>query len=158
MAAREHLMEQAFSHEDNVFGSTEEILQKAKRAYTEELQKELDKTREAKLSQERRVNKFIDAISSMVNRIILFSLIALWIFVLASALIYSSPTSLIQSRSLADVIRAIENSYLFIFLGVVTILNLIFGFRMYSLCNLIAIALSTSLKVVLREWLVGREA
>lgn len=129
ITAREHLMESSFSSGDNIFGSVDDILHKAKLAHTEEIGKELKITQEKSQVQSEKLENFIVKLARGGEKLFLFTSIATWIFILAYALIFSSP------ENINDVTSFSTNSLFFIGICIITILNLIFGFRLIDMCK-----------------------
>ncbi|WPL12667.1 hypothetical protein [Thiorhodovibrio litoralis] len=132
MAARDQLMDQAFSSDENMFGSVNTILEKAKKIYTEELGARLEHAENEVEYQTKKMDRIIDIVSLAVYRIILFSIIGLWVLLLGYALMYTSPDSISDIRGV-DI-----KSLVFLVLLVVTILNLIFGFKLIDFCKSLA--------------------
>ncbi|KAB0676134.1 hypothetical protein F3X87_16020 [Aeromonas caviae] len=132
MAAREQLMEQAFSSDDNMFGSIETILDKAKKLYTEEIGERLDVAERTIELQRNNIDNLISMISSKISNLTLFVTIVLWGVALIYALIYTSPDSL------KDLININYKSCVFMILVIITVSNLIFGFRLFDMCKTIS--------------------
>ncbi|WP_114192108.1 hypothetical protein [Edaphovirga cremea] len=132
MAARDQLMDQAFSSDDNMFGSVNTILDKAKKIYTEELGSRLDEVEKVVESQVKKMDRVIGKISLYVNRIVLVSIIVLWVFFLGYGLIYTTPDSI------SDLGNLDNKSLVFLVLVIITVLNLIFGIKLIDICKPLA--------------------
>ena len=132
MAAREQLMDQAFSSDDNMFGSVSTILDKAKKIYTKELGSRLESAEREVESQVEKIDGFVNKISSFVNHAVFYVVIGFWVFLLGYGIVHTTPDSI-------DEIWQFEiKSLVFIILMLVTILNLIFGTKLVDLCRSIA--------------------
>jgi len=147
MAARDQLIEQAFSSDDNMFGSVNTILEKAKKIYTEELGTKLEDAEKKAENQNQKIDRFIDAISLAVNRIFLFSTIGLWVLILGYALMYTTPDSI------TDVGDFNIKSIMFLALLLLTIFNLIFGFKLIDFCKSLAAKLDKQIALKIRQFI-----
>ena len=132
LPAREQLIDQTISSDDNMFGSVEQILDKAKKIYTEELGVKLEEAEKTVQSQSNKINKAIKKISYLVNKAVLVLTIALWIVLLGYGLINTTPDSLSEFRKINI------KSLIFSALLVITVLNLIFGFKLIDYCKSLA--------------------
>ncbi|ENV3697877.1 hypothetical protein ACFJ47_003742 [Vibrio cholerae] len=132
ITAREHLMDQAFSSDDNIFGSVEQILEKAKRVYTEELGKRLTEVESDSAKQNERIESISESIKRITSKMVLVLILVLWGGALGYALIFTSPSSLTEINSLG------VKSIAFILLIVLTLLNLIFGIRVIDHCQIVS--------------------
>ncbi|MCI5157164.1 MAG: hypothetical protein D3906_01765 [Candidatus Electrothrix sp. AUS1_2] len=148
ITARDQLMEHAFSADDNIFGSVEEILEKAKMAHTEEISKELTELKQKSNNQTTRLNNLIVKIESIVCNLSLFLFLSIWILTLTYSLFFTSPDEI------SDLKKVSTKSIIFILLVIVTILNLVFGIKLLDSCRYLSdkIALTTSKR--LREILI----
>lgn len=132
MAARDELMEQTYSSDENIFGSVNSILEKAKIKYTEELGAKLEEAESQVETNAKKIDRVVEKLSHFVNRTVLFSTIVLWSFFLGLGLIYTSPASI------SDLKKIDAMSFVFLALITLTILNLIFGFRLFDFCKVLA--------------------
>lgn len=147
MAARDQLMDQAFSSDDNMFGSVTTILEKAKKIYTEELGTRLEDAEKEVAYQTMKIDKVINTVSLIVNRIFLVSTIGLWVLLLGYALVYTTPDSI------GDIWSFDFKSIVFLVLLVVTILNLIFGFKLIDFCKSLASKFGRKTAVKIRHFI-----
>lgn len=132
LPAREQLIDYSISSDDNMYGSVEQILDKAKKIYTEELGGKLEDAEKTVESQSKKMNKVINKISYLINKSVLFSTIILWVFLLAYSLIYTTPDSISEFSKLN------MKSLVFSVLIIITVLNLIFGFKLIDYCKSLA--------------------
>lgn len=133
ITAREQLMDQVyFGSEENIFGSVDDILKKAKRVYTEELGQQLETTEKKSKNQREKIEDFAQIISQYTSKIILVLSIACWSIFLLYSMLYTKPDSIV---SIADLKNLSYKSVFFCIFVTITLLNLIFGFKLYSLCR-----------------------
>ncbi|WP_019601851.1 hypothetical protein [Teredinibacter turnerae] len=145
MASREQLMEHVFSSDDNMFGSVEEILDRAKREYTKEVNERLSTIEGVATKQSDIIDSLVGSIGRVVETIVLVIILCCWVIVLGYALLYTSPTSITDLKSLSP------KSIVFLVLLAVTLLNLIFGIRLVDVCRNIANKSGEAVKVWIRN-------
>lgn len=145
ITARDQLVEQAFSGNENIFGSVEEILEKAKNSYIDEVSKELYSVKNNYDSQKCRLDKIIATIQKYIYKSILSIMLLLWMFILIYASFFTYPDS-IYELNIKTVIFAI-----YIFVGV---MNLYFGFEIYRFCNRHSEKVSLFLSEKIKKYLV----
>ncbi len=129
ITAREQLMDQAFSSDDNIFGSVEDILSKAKRVYTEELGVKLTEVESISARQSERIETIALSVKSKISTSLLVFILLLWAGVLTYALIFTSPSSFTDLENIG--IKTVA----FGLLVLLTLLNLIFGVRVFDHCR-----------------------
>lgn len=132
ITAREQLMDQAFSNEDNIFGSVEEILLKAKQVYTEEVDKKLSEVTQLIVNQNNKIDSIANFVENALYNVTLWSMIIVWVGILLYGIIFTSPTSLTDFKQFG--IKTI----IFLILLIFSLLNLIFGTRAIDHCRAIS--------------------
>lgn len=129
ITAREQLMDQAFSNEDNIFGSVEEILSKAKQVYTEEVDKKLSEVTQLVTNQNNKIDSIANFVENALYNITRWSMIIGWVSILLYGVIFTSPTSLTDFEQFGI------KTMFFLVLVIFTLLNLIFGIRAIDHCQ-----------------------
>lgn len=147
MAARDQLMDQAFSSEDNMFGSVEHILEKAKRAYTDELGQRLTNIERDSAKQIDRIETISESIKNKTSSTILGIILLLWAVILIYALIFTSPSSLTEMKNLGT------KTIAFILLLALTLANLLFGIRVVDHCRNISEKAGEIVSTKIRDYL-----
>lgn len=147
ITAREHLMDQAFSSDDNIFGSVQDILEKAKHAYTIELSNKLTEAERYSALQVNRIENITSSVNTITRRLVFFTLVLSWVIVLLYSLIFTSPTSLTDLTSLGI------KSILFIILIIATLLNIMFGVRLVDHCRSFANKIGESVATKIKNYL-----
>jgi len=129
LEARNRLMDLTFGEDDIVQGTLEQVLNSAKAVYVAEVAEELEGVKQINQAQESRVLEVAKKWSQMVRGFVFYSLIILWIGLLLFGLLKTSPDDLSVSK-----IFSLE-SWAFLVLLCVTLLNLIFGYKIKDMCN-----------------------
>ena len=132
LEARNKLMDLTFGDDDIIQGTVEDVLNSAKDLYVSEVKKELDEVRRGKKAQEYKVSETALKISNTVYLIVLYTSLVVWFGLLLYGVLKTSPRDL-----------TIENvfsldSWAFIVLLAVTLLNLVFGYRIKDMCERLA--------------------
>ncbi|MCW4153335.1 hypothetical protein OM427_27865, partial [Halomonas sp. 18H] len=110
----------------------ETILDKAKKIYTEELGSRLDQVEKTAEEQTKKIDKIVTSTKVIVYRSVLTVIISFWLAFLFYALVYTSPESVQDLKSLGF------KSIAFIGLVFITALNIIFGFKLIDFCKFLA--------------------
>lgn len=134
MIARDKLMDQAFTSNDNIFGSIPKILENAKKAYTDEIGEKLEATEATLEKQTKKIEGVIDGLRYLIEKTIFTSMASIWILLLLYMLIKTSPSSL--PASLSEINNT--NSVIFILFLFITVLNVVFGVRLIDHCKSIS--------------------
>lgn len=129
ITAREQLMDQAFSNEDNIFGSVEEILSKAKQVYTEEVDKRLSEVTQLVENQNNKIDSIANFVENLFYKSVLFIMIVGWVGILLYGIIFTSPTSLTNFKEFG------MKTIFFLVLLIFTLLNSIFGMKAIDHCK-----------------------
>ncbi|WYD80331.1 MAG: hypothetical protein V8K32_13590 [Candidatus Electrothrix gigas] len=148
ITARDQLMEHAFSSEDNIFGSVEEILEKAKIAHTEEVSKKLIEIKEKSDKQSMRLKNILLKMELLMSRLFLFLFLSIWILILAYSLFFTSPDEISALKKITI------KSIFFITLVIITILNIIFGIKLIDYCRYFSNKISSIISKKIRKILI----
>lgn len=132
LEARNKLMDLTLGENEIIQGTIEDVLKSAKEVYIAEVSEELDAERRKNSLQFSKINRIAKTIGEKVYKGIFFSFLVLWVFVLVFGLIKTSPDDLTIQK-----VFSLE-SWVFLVLIVITLLNLIFGFRVKDFCQNIA--------------------
>ena len=132
LEARNRLMELTFGKDDIVYGTLEQVLESAKAKYISEVNKELDGVKLKSRNQELKVKNVATKVSRCVKQTVLYATIFIWGFLLLYGLVKTSPNDLILSK-----IFSID-SWLFLLLVAITLVNLILGYRLKDICDKLA--------------------
>ncbi|MEH6639044.1 MAG: hypothetical protein V7717_07230 [Porticoccaceae bacterium] len=143
MAAREQLMDQAYSSEDNMFGSVDQILNKAKKTYTQEVSRKLETSEEVSAKKTSSIDRLVGSVRSFTYSTVLVLILTFWAVLLGYSLLYTSPESITDFSNLAP------KSIAFLILLFVTLLNLLFGVRLLDTCK----SLANKLGQLVERWI-----
>jgi len=129
LEARNRLMDLTFGVDDIVQGTLEQVLNSAKAIYVAEVKEELEVVKQRSRAQESKVLNIASKLGQTVRGLVFYSLIVMWIGLLLYGLLKTSPDDL----SLSKVISL--ESWAFLTLIGVTLLNLIFGYKLKDMCG-----------------------
>lgn len=140
LEARSRLMDLTLGEDEIIHGTLDQVLESAKAIYVSEVREELDEVTRKSRIQESRILNVVNKIGEAVKIVVLFSALSLWFGLLLYGLVKTSPEDLIASK-----IFSID-SWLFLLLALITLLNLIFGFRLKDMCERLADTASKSVR------------
>lgn len=132
LEARNRLMDLTFGEDEIIQGTLEDVLASAKAIYVAEVAKELNQEKKKNQLQKGKISRVATKLSTIVKQIVLYSSLCVWFGILMFGLIKTSPNDLAL-----DKIFSLE-SWVFLIILVVTILNLVFGYRIKDLCDKLA--------------------
>ncbi|TMP25618.1 hypothetical protein CWB99_20850 [Pseudoalteromonas rubra] len=133
LEARNRLMYLTLGENEIVQGTVEDVLNTAKQHYINDITKELHDEKEKNDCQIKRIISFSNKIGEITKTTAYYSLLLLWTSLLAFGLLETSPKSIVFNELLT------LNSVIFITLTIITIFNLLFGFKVMALCKEISI-------------------
>lgn len=132
LEARHHLMDSIIEQGEFVYGSVKEVLALARANYTEELNEKLSSLEIETKAHRDQINRLITAIAKGVALVTCWGSMALWIALVAAGLFVTAP----ESYSI-DILSNPE-TWLFLAVALVGIANLVWGIRLYDLCEKMA--------------------
>lgn len=147
LEARQKLMDLTLGEGEIVQGTVRDVLESAKSKYTEKVREELTKTKHKERSQAERLATISKSIGNYSYRIVLICMLIIWISVLGAGLTISFPDAWSWGT-----IFSLE-SWLFLVFSIITLLNLIFGFRIFDHCRSIAANAGSSISQLISRYL-----
>ncbi len=148
LEARDKLMELTLGEDENIRGTVQDVLAAAKKNYTAELSRNLKETQLKLAAQQNRIMALISKIAKISKNVVLWFLIIVWFILLFYIIAWTSPDEINKANLLSF------NAWAFWLSVFVTLMNLIFGCKVYSLCKIISDKISKVLVNRLRGLLV----
>lgn len=132
LEARSRLMDLTFGEGEIIHGTLEQVLASAKEVYVSEVSKKLDKEKNRRREQEEKILNVSEKIGRSVKVAVLYVTLTVWFGVLMYGIVHTSPEDL----SISNIFSL--NSWLFLVLIIVTLLNIILGYRLKDMCDRLA--------------------
>lgn len=132
LEARNRLMDLTFGENEIIQGTLEEVLASAKAAYVAEVTEELDQEKKKNRLQKGRITQVAGRLGGITRQIILHASMFGWFGILIFGLLRTSPDDLTTEKLLS------LKSWAFIALFLITILNLVYGYRVKDFCDNLA--------------------
>jgi len=129
LEARNRLMDLTFGENDLIQGTLEDVLASAKSIYIAEVNDELDQEKKKNILQKGRITQIASHLGNITRQLVLYASLLGWFAVLLFGLLRSSPDDLAIEKLLS------MESLAFLVLLVITILNLVYGYRVKDFCN-----------------------
>lgn len=132
LEARNRLMDLTFGEGDIIQGALEDVLASAKEIYVAEVTDELDVEKKKNRLQKGKISEISSKAGRSVRNVVSYFSLAAWFGILIFGLLKTTPDDL-----------AFENlfsleSWAFLILVVLTLLNLVYGYRVKDLCDKLA--------------------
>ena len=128
LVAREQVMVQSFSNDDNIFGSVESILKKAKDDYNKEVNRKLEVVESASAKKTEQIENFINKIEKVAAKLTASILATLWAVTLGLMFFKSEIPSINPLEFSVELVA-------FSTIVIMSILSLFFGFRLWDICK-----------------------
>jgi hypothetical protein len=132
LEARNRLMDLTFGENEIVQGTLEDVLATAKAIYVAEVTEELDQEKKKNRLQKGKINQIATKAGTVVRQFVLYASLCVWFGVLIFGLLKTTPDDLAPDKFFS------LESWAFLVLMVITILNLVFGYRIKDLCDELA--------------------
>lgn len=132
LEARNRLMDLTFGESDIIQGTVEDVLRSAKQIYIAEVSENLDKEAKRNQVQRRKIETTSTRVSDFVRKMVFYTSLFIWFGVLLFGLLKTSPEKVTLQHIFST------ESLGFLVLLVITLLNLIFGYRVKDFCDKIA--------------------
>ena len=148
MDARTKLMDLTLGHEDIVHGNVRDVLDEAKKKYTSEVTSTLQKVESNLARQNSRLESLISQAGSIAEQCILWVLFVLWYALLIKSIFLTSPDKIDKANLLS------MDALAFWIFSIFTLVNMVYGVRVYDLCKIPALKASTMLTSWLKKKLI----
>jgi hypothetical protein len=132
LEARNRLMDLTFGENALIQGTLEDVLASAKAIYVAEVTEALNREMANNRLQKGRIELIASRLGSATRQGVLYTTLLAWFGALVFALLRTSPDDLAWEKLFSP------ETWLFITLVLITILNLVFGYRVKDLCYSIA--------------------
>ncbi len=149
LEARNKLMELTLGQDDIVRGTVQEVLAEAKKKYTEELSAKLRDVTANMTTQNNKLEGLIGGFGRAIYRSTSLVLLILWYGVLVEAVFLTTPERLNKANLFS------LQAWAFWFFSLLTLFNLLLGYRAYDSCKNMAQKLSSVVTNWLRKKLIA---
>jgi hypothetical protein len=149
LEARNRLMELTLGEEDNIHGTVEDVLARAKNIYNSELSSELHDAKSSYIKQKNKIDILIEKVEKVINKTVSLLLLFLMFIMLCYSVIKNKPTEFgIESLTSIDAL-------LFWSFSIMTVLNLVFGYYVFGFCKKVGNFISRRFAKALKGLLVA---
>lgn len=149
LEARHHLMDFVIEQGEFLHGSVKEVLERARSTFTKELGEQLQAVERSSRNQRKKLDSLIQSISSFASISARIVLLVLWLGLIIYGLFVSAPKPF-TFAAVFDI-----DAWLFVLMGLVGILNLVWGVRLIDFCDRISRRFGDKVEYVLRRLLVA---
>lgn len=149
LEARNRLMDLTLGEDDIIRGNVRDVLEEAKRKYTHELSSQLTQTRSTLELQYNKLESLIVKVDNVLHRCLSIILLISWYAILIKAIFMSSPDQLDKTNIIS------WDAWAFWLFSLLTIANLVSGYKVYDFCKNVADKISNIFTKWLRKILIA---